>query len=442
MTGNFSHDNTLPLKICLVRCVLTSFYQNYDNIDLAPIFPVMPTFLALIPILLTLMALSLTIWSVIPAPNMTLLPLSVGAPEISIWLWGFSVTSLASYAVFRHAPLPQNRHWLGIGLSVISIALSASPLLQISTTIDRANNSITKALGNNYLANIPSEIQATFRSPPFSIPDALQGIKLSQQIRIQRHLQFATPAGVPLTLNLYQPPNLGQYPAVIQIYGGAWRTGTPDSNEEFSRYLAARGYVVIAIDYRHAPQHHFPAQLIDMRTALAYVRQQATNWEIDLERLALIGRSSGGHLATLAAYETDALPIKAVVSYYAPVDLTAGYADPPTPDPIDSRQVLRDFLGGTPAEFPELYRQASPYQLVDRPLPPTLLIYGGQDHLVEARFGQRLAKKLQSLGTPTVYIEIPWANHAFDVIFNGPSNQLALYYTERFLAYTLRLGLK
>ncbi len=402
----------------------------------------MPTFLAIIPILLTLMGLSLTIWSVIPAPNMILLPLSVGAPEISIWLLGFSAIGLASYAVFHHGSLPQNLHWLGIGLSVMSIALSASPLLQLSATIDRANNSMTKALGNNYLADIPSEVAATFRSQPFSIPDALQGIKLSNQIRIQRHLQFATPAGVPLTLNLYQPHNPGQYPAVIQIYGGAWRTGNPDGNEEFSRYLAARGYVVVAIDYRHAPQHHFPAQLIDIRTALAHVRRQSAQWEIDPERLALIGRSSGGHLATLAAYENAALPIKAVVSYYAPVDLTAGYADPPTPDPIDSRQVLRDFLGGTPAEFSKLYRQASPYQLVDRPLPPTLLIYGGQDHLVEARFGKRLAKKLQSLGTPTVYLEIPWANHAFDVIFNGPSSQLALYYTERFLAYALQTGIK
>jgi acetyl esterase/lipase len=225
---------------------------------------------------------------------------------------------------------------------------------------------------------------------------------------------------------------------VIQIYGGAWRTGSPDSNEDFSRYLAARGYVVVAIDYRHAPQHRFPAHLLDVRTALDYMRQQAPNWEIDIDRLAVIGRSAGGHLATLAAYQTDAPPLKAVVSYYAPVDLTAGYDDPPTPDPIDSRQVLRDFLGGTPREFPELYQQASPYQLVNRALPPTLLIYGGQDHLVEARFGKKMATQLQSFGTPTVYIEIPWANHAFDTIFHGPSNQIALYYTERFLAHTLQ----
>lgn len=397
--------------------------------------------LAIIPLLLTITVLFLSIWSVYPAPNMTVLPLSVGAPELSMWLFAGGAIGLASQLLFRNQLFPQNLYWVGIALSIMSLVINVHPFLQMPATIDRANTSMTIALGHNYVADIPAAVQSTWRSQPFSFLTAIQGINQSNQIRIQRHLPFAAPAGTPLTLNLYQPPLPGQYPAVIQIYGGAWRNGSPDSNEEFSCYLASRGYVVVSIDYRHAPQYYFPAQLIDVRTALKYVQQQAPNWEIDLDRLAIIGRSSGGHLATLAALQPDTLPLKAVVSYYGPVDLTAGYTDPPQPDPIDSRHVLRDFLGGTPTEFPARYRQASPYQLVDIPkqvLPPTLLIYGGQDHLVEARFGQKMAKKLQSVGTQTVYIEIPWANHAFDAIFNGPSNQLALYYTERFLAYFLK----
>ncbi len=398
--------------------------------------------LAIIPLLLTITVLFLSIWSVYPAPNMTLLPLSVGAPELSMWLFAGGAIGLASQLLFRNQLFPQNLYWVGIAFSIISLVINVHPFLQMPATIDRANTAMTKALGNNYLAAIPTAVKSTWRPHPFSITATLQGIDRSGNIRIQRHLPFATPAGTPLTLNLYQPQLPGKYPTVIQIYGAAWRNGTPDSDEEFSRYLASRGYVVVSIDYRHAPQHHFPAQLIDVRTALDYVQQQASNWEIDLDRLAMMGRSAGGHLATLAAYQPDAPSIKAVVSYYGPVDLIAGYDDPPQPDPIDSRRVLRDFLGGTPTEFPARYRQASPYQLVDgakQVLPPTLLIYGGQDHLVEARFGQKMARKLQSVGTSTIYIEIPWANHAFDAIFNGPSNQLALYYTERFLAYCLQL---
>ncbi len=394
-------------------------------------------FFPTILLLLTILILFLIIWMVIPAPNMTLLPLSVGAAELSIWFLGASVISLAIYLFFSQQFLPNNLRWVGVGLSTITIIISVHPFWQLPATIDRANTAMAEALGNNYVATIPAAVRSTWQPQPFSLITTLQGIKQSNKIRIQRHLPFAAPAGVPLTLNLYQPPQPGKYPTVIQIYGGAWRQGSPDHDEKFSRYLASRGYVVVSISYRHAPQHHFPAQLIDVRTALDYVRQQAPNWEIDLARLALIGRSAGGHLATLAAYQPDAPPIKAVVSYYAPVDLMAGYADPPVPDPIDSRQVLRDFLGGTPTEFPAKYQQASPAQLVSKRQSPTLLIYGGQDHLVEARFGQKMARKLQSTGTPTVYIEIPWANHAFDAIFNGPSNQLALYYTERFLASSL-----
>jgi acetyl esterase/lipase len=392
----------------------------------------MAVFLALIPLLLTFIGLALSIWSVVPARNMTFLPLSVGAPEICVWLLGFSVIGLLSYGVWRQPELPAVWRWLGVSLSVVNIALNAHPLLQLSGTIEAANRSMEQALGHNYIATVPVEISTTFRAKPFSVLTALRGIELAP-IRIQKRMQFASG----LALNLYQPLTSGKYPGVIQVYGGAWRTGSPDHDEKFSRYLASRGYVVVSIDYRHAPQHHFPAQLEDVKMAIEYVRSHASQWEIDPDRLGIIGRSAGGHLATLAAYQPDAQPLQVVVSYYAPVDLTVGYADPPVPDPIDSRQVMRDFLGGTPTDLPELYKQASPGQLINRRLPPTLLVYGGQDHLVESRFGRKLATNLQSFGTPTVFIEIPWANHAFDVIFNGTSNQLALYYTERFLARCL-----
>jgi acetyl esterase/lipase len=394
----------------------------------------MTVFFALIPLLLTLIGLAVSIWSIVPAPNMTLLPLSVGAPEICVWLLGFNTIGLLSYGVFQQPDLPTVLRWLGMGFSVVSVALNAHPLLQLSRTVELADRSMEQALGNNYLAAVPPNISATFRTQPFDFLTALRGID-STSIRSHKRIGFA--ADKSLALNIYQPLNSGKYPGVIQVYGGAWRSGNPNNDEQFSHYLASRGYVVVAIDYRHAPQHRFPAQLADVKMAIEYVRSRAQDWEIDPERLGIIGRSAGGHLATLAAYQPEAEPLQAVVSYYGPVDLTAGYADPPVPDPIDSRQVMRDFLGGTPADLPELYKQASPGQLVTRRLPPTLLVYGGQDHLVELRFGRKLANNLQSFGTPTVFIEIPWANHAFDAIFNGTSNQLALYYTERFLARSL-----
>ena len=66
--------------------------------------------------------------------------------------------------------------------------------------------------------------------------------------------------------------------------------------------------------------------------------------------------------------------------------------------------------------------------------PPTLLVYGRRDHIVEVRFARRLEARLHEVGVPAVLIEIPWAEHAFDVLSDGVSAQVALFYTERFLA--------
>lgn len=97
--------------------------------------------------------------------------------------------------------------------------------------------------------------------------------------------------------------------------------------------------------------------------------------------------------------------------------------------------MLKAFLGGTPEEFPDRYRQASLYTYVTRPVPPTLLVYGKQDHLVQAKFGRAMGDRLRQAGNSATFLEIPWAEHAFDAVFRGVSSQLALYYTERFLAW-------
>ena len=124
-----------------------------------------------------------------------------------------------------------------------------------------------------------------------------------------------------------------------------------------------------------------------------------------------------------------------VIDYYGPVDLVEGYRQIPTPDPLDVRAIEEAFLGGPPDAMIDRYRAASPIALVTRRLPPTLLIYGGRDHVVEPRFGAMLAGRLRAEGTTAVHIEIPWAEHAFDAVPYGPSGQLARYITERFLAW-------
>jgi acetyl esterase/lipase len=385
-------------------------------------------------VLLSAAILFLSLWIVIPAPTSWLLPLGVGAPEISpILAVGNAITLLLSLLNSKYSWLSH----FALFCSALGLILSTIPLVQLPSTLTSSNNAMQTALGSDYLKKVPPELQAQMRPHPFVLAEVFTGIA-DNQVRQTSGIRFATPDGVPLSLEIYRPISVGKYPTIVTIYGGSWQRGTRLNDAVFNRYMAARGYTVIAIDYRHAPKYRFPAQLEDVQTALSFIRDHAKEYEVDSERIALMGRSAGAHLAMLAGYQKDAAPIKAVVSYYGPVDLVRGYDDPPFPNPINTNAVLEAFLGGSPKEFPSLYQQASPISYVMPGLPPTLLIYGGRDHLVEAKYGESLFQRLHDVKNTVVFLEIPWAEHAFDAIYSGISNQLALYYTERFLAWALQ----
>jgi acetyl esterase/lipase len=384
-------------------------------------------------LLLSFTSLFLSSWIIIPAPNMFLLNLAVGAPEVSPWLFGLNLFSLL--LCFFCIPQRQLQRLTCI-VSLIGLLICALVLVNIPSTQIQMAEAMKRGLGKDYLDKIPVLASVKMQPSPFVLANTLQGIS-SGKTRHQSGVLFATPAGVSLKIEVYQPPEAGKYPALVVIYGGAWQYGTPYANREFNQYMASHGYTVFAIDYRHAPQYRFPAQLDDVNTALNFIRQHASEYEADPQRMILLGRSAGAHLAMLAAYQSDAPTIRAVVSYYGPVDLTQGYKSPPYPDPINTRAVLKRFIGGSVEEFPHEYQIASPINYVKHSLPPTLLVYGSRDHLVEARYGRQMYERLHDSDNTAVLLEIPWAEHAFDAIFNGVSNQLALYHTERFLAWAL-----
>jgi acetyl esterase/lipase len=377
----------------------------------------------------------LCIWIVIPAPIFTMLPLSVGTPEISPWLLGINLIS-AVVLTFIITQYPSDRALrVALSLTVAALILSSFPIVQISQARSNAGNAMMAIIGENQFIN-PIIDPSKLRSQPFILADAFRGFP-PVSIRETVDIPFAKPEGVTLKLNVYRPAEVGNYPAIVLIYGGAWQRGNPSQDAQFSRYMANQGYVIWAISYRHAPRFQFPAQIEDVRSALTFIQQHANEYETDLTRMAIMGRSAGAQLASLAGYQSGPIAFRAVVNYYGPVNLTAGYYDIPNPDPIGSRSVLTTFLGGTPEDKGEEYFAASPLNAVRRDLPPSLLIYGKRDHIVMSKFGKRLAQALESQQNKVIFIEIPWADHAFDAVFNGVSNQFALYYTERFLAWAL-----
>ena len=248
-----------------------------------------------------------------------------------------------------------------------------------------------------------------------------------------------------LFLDVYQPATASQTPrpVIISIHGGGWNGG--DKGGFFvshNRLWARQGYVVFDIQYRLSPDVLWPDHLIDVKTAIRWVRANASHYNIDRNRIALLGRSAGGHLALMAAFtagdpayigsdnrlERD--DAQAVIAVYAPTDLPR--LQELVVDPLDY------WLGASLKEAPELYQMASPIYRAHREVPPVLLAHGGHDNLVAPEQSARLHHRLRDLGVHCAYLYYPWSRHGLDVSLNGLGGHMLQYDSERFLAWALR----
>ena len=107
--------------------------------------------------------------------------------------------------------------------------------------------------------------------------------------------------GYELTLDVYVPDRPSLAPALLAVHGGSWRSGTKLNWFRHARKLARAGFVVVAINYRHAPEFKFPAQIHDCKAAVRWMRRHAGEYGIDPDRIGAIGYSAGGHLVALLA---------------------------------------------------------------------------------------------------------------------------------------------
>jgi acetyl esterase/lipase len=259
---------------------------------------------------------------------------------------------------------------------------------------------------------------------------------------------YARPGGEELEADVWRPPGEGSngaadtatgHPAVIVVHGGGWRSGERGDFPLWNAWLASKGYVVFDIDYRLSPPpgwHDAPA---DVRCAVGWVKENAARYGVDPERVALMGRSAGGHLALLTAYTQGSTPtpgcdvpdlrdpgVAAVVAFYPPTDLSR----------LSSRGYLGGmdrFLGGTRKSVPERYRLLSPVSRVDPSDPPTFLAHGGDDQIVPPGQSELLADRLRKYGVPHRLVALSWANHTFDFMWGGWSSQITRPTLQEFL---------
>ncbi|HLK76765.1 MAG TPA: alpha/beta hydrolase [Streptosporangiaceae bacterium] len=222
----------------------------------------------------------------------------------------------------------------------------------------------------------------------------------------------------PLELDLYLPPGLdGPAPVVVYVHGGGWQRGSrrdppPLLDADFYDQIAAHGLAVAAVDYRLSGEARFPAALEDVRAAVDWVRENASAYGLDAERVFLWGDSAGGHVALLAAL--TGTTVRAAVGWFPVTDMLGMPADVaeaggvPDPGP-DSREAR--LLGAPAASVPDLARQASPVTHAHPGVPPVLLVHGAADDLVPAAQSVRLAEALRRAGAQVELELVPGASH-------------------------------
>ena len=224
-------------------------------------------------------------------------------------------------------------------------------------------------------------------------------------------------------------------PCVVMIHGGGWDNGDRGQLPEVNHHLARLGYAVAAVSYRLAPATRWPGQAEDVRSAIAYLKANAAELGIDPTRLVLMGRSAGGQIATAVAYSYPDPAVRGTVSFYGPHDQVFAWGFSREDDILNAVKLLRQYLGGSPAEAAEAYRTASAYLFVTKEnAVPTLLVHGAMDSMVWHKQSERLHAKLDELGVPNAFVSLPWATHACDFNPRGPSGQLSWFALEWFLA--------
>jgi len=371
-------------------------------------------------------------------------------------------------------------------VSVIAGGFSALVGMTYIRRVTAPHDGFERAFGPDWQRNLRQ------RRQPYLLQHRLAArLPKSPEPRWIRDVPFGTIPGTDRNLlaDIWQPP-AGVDPSgtvVIYLYGGSWHFFDKDVlTRPFFRQLAAQGHVVMDAGHRSCPETDVVGMVGDVHRAVAWIKSNAGQYGIDPRQVVLTGGSSGAHIALLAAYapgDPKLMPeelqgvdtsVMAVVSYYGIPDMYAVHdrwsaqitadeqpqtaserrapgkmADflnrlmfgrtltaaqsPPSPPFL---QLLKNVVGGLPGDVPEMYDLASPIQHVGPTSPPTLLFQGTHDVVVSLESARRLYRTLEAAGVPVIYVELPWTEHAFDLMYPplaNPAARAALYDVERFL---------
>ncbi|MBV9545892.1 MAG: alpha/beta hydrolase [Chloroflexi bacterium] len=239
-----------------------------------------------------------------------------------------------------------------------------------------------------------------------------------QDVAQVRDARIAGPAGE-IPIRIYVPEGSAPFPCLVFFHGGGWVTGDLDTHDVLTRALAnGAGAVVVAVDYRLAPEHKFPAAIDDAVAATRWVADQATELGIDPSRIAVGGDSAGGNLAAAAALalrHEGGPQLVYQLLIYPVIDYNFD-----TPSYLENAEGYRLTRAGMQYYWAHYLSEAahaddhraSPLRAeTHTELPPALVITAEYDPLRDE--GRAYADRLRDAGVPVIYREYPGMIHGF-----------------------------
>lgn len=250
--------------------------------------------------------------------------------------------------------------------------------------------------------------------PPHAIPPSTT---------VYRDIAYATSTHERHRLDLYLPPSDGPLPLIVWVHGGAFRMGSKEDQVP-TEYLAL-GYAIASLNYRLSQHALWPAQIVDCKAAVRWLRAHANAYNLDPQRFAAWGPSAGGHLVAMLGvtgnqrdfdqgeHLDQSSHVSGAVDYFGPTDFLQMDAHRPPDGMIhnvaDSPE--SQLVGGHILEHPERVRRANPVTYVTADAPPFLIVHGDRDPLVPHHQSVLLFEALRSAGASVEFYTVKGAGH-------------------------------
>ena len=252
---------------------------------------------------------------------------------------------------------------------------------------------------------------------------------LPKEVEVVRNIDYAGDGIYRHLADVYQHKDISRRNGVVVLYihGGAWVIGDKKQQARPMIYtLAKNGYTCVEINYRLSPKATWPDHIVDVKRAIVWIKENIERFGANPEKIIISGGSAGGHLASLAAlsindpqfqpdFEDKDTTLIGAVTFYGVMDLTnSTNAQNGQLQKILEKRVLKNKLN----ENRQLWENASPMFKVRKDAPPFLIFQGATDTLVPSKEAKIFAEKLKATSSnPVGYIELPYTQHGFEVLW-------------------------